>query len=370
VPSLKEFPVPAVPDLDAAASYAYELPADLIAQAPAVPRDSARLLVVGGFDLASRVFRDLPDHFSPGDVLVMNETRVVRARVFGAREPGGGRSELFFLRPAGGVRFDASATDWLVLARPGKRVKPGTRVRFDENAFAEITADGPDGTRVARIGGTTIEALFAKHGEVPLPPYVTAPPPGAESAYQTVFARVPGSVAAPTASLHFTEAVLAALRRRGVEIVRLVLDVGLGTFRPIKTERLDDHAMHAEAYEIPGETAAAIAAARARGARITAAGTTALRALEAAAEEYGVVRPGAGETELFVRPGYRFRVVDRLLTNFHLPGSTLLVLVAAFAGYEEAMHAYRVAIEARYRFFSFGDAMLVDRRGANAGRAA
>jgi len=300
-------------------------------------------------------------------VLVLNETRVVRARLRAQRESGGG-AELLLLRPRAHAAFDPSAREWLALVRPGRKLRAGARLRIGE-AAATIVEVLPDGPRVVRFDdGVDVGALLDAHGEVPLPPYVALrqaqDDTGDEARgerYQTVFARVPGSVAAPTASLHFTAEVLDALRARGVVTAPLVLDVGIGTFRPMSGVTIDEHVMHAERYAIPAETAAAVAAARRDGRRVIAAGTTVLRALEGAALRTGGVDAGEGETNLFVTPGFRFDVVDALLTNFHLPRSTLLVLVAAFAGYARVRSAYREAIVQHYRFFSFGDVMFVER---------
>ncbi|HEX3465601.1 MAG TPA: tRNA preQ1(34) S-adenosylmethionine ribosyltransferase-isomerase QueA [Candidatus Elarobacter sp.] len=352
------------------AAYDYELPPELLAHEPAERREAARLLVVGpGEALSHRTFAEFPSLLRAGDVLVLNETRVVRARLRGERE-GGGAAELLLLRPRAHGAFDPSAREWLALVRPGRKLRVGTRMRFGE-AGATVTEILPDGPRVVRFDdGVDVGALLESHGEVPLPPYVGIRPPehgGARGEdpraerYQTVFARVPGSVAAPTASLHFTAEILDALRARGVILAPLVLDVGIGTFRPMSGKTVDEHVMHAERYAIPDETAAAVAAAKREGRRVIAAGTTVLRALEGAALADGTMHPGDGETDLFIMPGFRFRVVDALLTNFHLPRSTLLVLVAAFAGYDTVRTAYRAAIAERYRFFSFGDAMFAER---------
>jgi S-adenosylmethionine:tRNA ribosyltransferase-isomerase len=318
-----------------------------------------------------RTFADFPALLRAGDVLVLNETRVVRARLHATREHGGS-AEILLLRPRAHAAFDPSAREWLALVRPGRKLRTGARLTIGD-AHATIAGVLPDGPRIVRFeDGVDVGALLEAYGEVPLPPYVgsranapadqddrTEDPRAAR--YQTVFARVPGSVAAPTASLHFTHDVLAALRARGVVLVPLVLDVGIGTFRPMAGASIDEHVMHAERYAIPPETADAIAAAQREGRRVIAAGTTVLRALEGAALRDGRVHAGEGETDLFVTPGFRFRVVDALLTNFHLPRSTLLVLVAAFAGYERVRSAYRDAIGEHYRFFSFGDAMFVER---------
>jgi len=310
--------------------------------------------------LEHRTFASFPDLLRAGDVLVVNETRVVRARLR-ARRASGGKAELLLLRPRHGAAYDRRARDWLALVRPGRGLRAGARVRVGE-AGATIVDVLPDGPRVVRFDdGVDVGALLDAHGEVPLPPYVGRREHDERGErYQTVFARVPGSVAAPTASLHFTRAILDAVAGRGVTIAPLVLDVGIGTFRPMEGATIDAHVMHAERYAIPEATAAAVTAARREGRRVVAAGTTVLRALEGAAQAHGTVSAGEGETALFVTPGFRFLVVDALLTNFHLPRSTLLVLVAAFAGYERAHSAYQAAIRHRYRFFSFGDAMFVE----------
>jgi S-adenosylmethionine:tRNA ribosyltransferase-isomerase len=290
----------------------------------------------------------------------------VRARLRATRERGGD-AELLLLRPRAHGAFDPSAREWLALVRPGRKLRAGARLRVGD-AGATIVEALADGPRVVRFDdGVDVGALLEAHGEVPLPPYVGREARGdmtdaaRAERYQTVFARVPGSVAAPTASLHFTHDVLDAVRARGVVVAPLVLDVGIGTFRPMSGASVDEHVMHAERYAIPAETAAAIAAAKRDGRRVIAAGTTVLRALEGAALRDGAVRAGEGETDLFVTPGFAFAVVDALLTNFHLPRSTLLVLVSAFAGYARVRRAYRAAIDHRYRFFSFGDAMFVER---------
>jgi S-adenosylmethionine:tRNA ribosyltransferase-isomerase len=318
------------------------------------------LLVVVDGTCADHRFNELPELLRAGDVLVINETRVVRARL-AARREGGAGVELLLLRPRDQAGYDPGARDWLVLARPARKLRPGARLQVGDAGATviEVLADGP---RVLRFDdGTDVGRLMERFGDVPLPPYVGPGDAARAARYQTVFARVPGSVAAPTASLHFTHDVFARLRERGVIVAPLVLDVGIGTFRPMHGATIDEHVMHAERYAIPRETAAELAAARAEGRRVVAAGTTVLRALEAAALADGTVAPGENETDLFVTPGFTFRVVDLLLTNFHLPRSTLLVLVAAFAGYPEVRAAYRTAIERGYRFFSFGDAMLVAR---------
>ena len=324
------------------------------------------MLGAGGA-LEHRVFADFPALLRAGDVLVLNETRVVRARLR-VKLSGGGDGELLLLRPRARAGFDPAAREWLALVRPGRKLRTGARIEAGE-AGATIVGVLDDGPRIVRFDdGLDVGALLECHGEVPLPPYVVPRGAGAAEAdalraqrYQTVFARVPGSVAAPTASLHFTDEILAEIRARGVTIVPLVLDVGIATFRPMNGATIDEHVMHAERYAIPAATAAALAAARRDGRRVVAAGTTVLRALEGAALRDGAVQAGEAETDLFVTPGFAFRVVDALLTNFHLPRSTLLVLVSAFSGYARVRAAYREAIEREYRFFSFGDAMFVER---------
>jgi len=310
--------------------------------------------------LSDKTFADFPSLLRRGDVLVLNETRVIPARLFG-RRPSGGTAEVLLLRPSDRETFDYTAREWLALVRPGRKLPAGTRIDFGP-AAATIAGVLPDGPRIVRFDdGVNVQHLLETQGEVPLPPYVGTGDALSAERYQTVFARVPGSVAAPTASLHFTASILDAIAASGVEIVRLVLDVGIGTFRPMNGASIDDHVMHPERYDIPTATAAAVERARREGRRVIAAGTTTLRALEGAAQRAGRVEAGRGETSLFIRPGFAFRVIDALLTNFHLPQSTLLVLVAAFAGYERTHAAYRHAIAGDYRFFSFGDAMFAER---------
>jgi S-adenosylmethionine:tRNA ribosyltransferase-isomerase len=345
-----------------ARAYRYDLPQRLIATAPAEPPDAARLMVVAGERIEHRIFSELPALLRAGDVLVVNETRVIRARLRATREPGGGAAEILLLRPLDRPRFDLAARRWEALVKPGRRLPRGARVRFGEDGSAQVVRAGARGLRELELDlHVALDVLLERHGEMPLPPYVGPGDEARAARYQTVFARVPGSVAAPTASLHFTSRVLEAIGARGVTVVPLVLDVGLGTFRPIESETLAEHRMHAERYDIPAATAATVNAAKGEGRRVVVAGTTALRALEASARATGRVEAGEAETALFITPGFDFRVADVLLTNFHLPQSTLLVLACAFGGYEAAMRAYRVAIAERYRFYSFGDAMLLAR---------
>ena len=335
-------------------TFDFALPKERIAARPASPRDSARLLEVRPDALVDRVVRDLPALLRPGDVLVVNDTRVIPARLVGTR--GAARVEVTLDRPVGpGL--------WAALARPARKLAPGDRVVFAADLDARV---------VAREGGrvrldfardeAAMRAALARHGRVPLPPYIARPPDAADTSdYQTVYARVPGAVAAPTAGLHFTPALLAALDARGIGRVAATLHVGPGTFLPVKAVDTAAHRMLAERGTIGAEAAAAIEGARAAGGRVVAVGSTALRLLETAADATGRVRPFAGETALFITPGYRFRVADLLLTNFHLPRSTLYMLVAAFAGIERMKAAYAHAIAAGYRFYSYGDACLLHR---------
>lgn len=333
----------------------YTLPPELVAQSPAAARTGSRLLHVDGAALADLAFPDLVDLVAPRDVVVMNDTRVLRARVAGSR-PSGGRVEVLIERLLPGDEA------WVQL-KASHLPKPGGTILLPGGASA-IVLDRDGGFFRLRFEGTgPVDDWLERHGELPLPPYIARPAAEADARrYQTVYARVPGAVAAPTAGLHFDEALLARLENRGVRLARITLHVGAGTFLPVRDADLSRHRMHRERYVVPHETVDAIASARARGGRVLAVGTTSLRALEAAAAGGDLVA-GAAETDLFIRPGYRFRVVDRLLTNFHLPRSTLLMLVAAFAGLEAVRRAYAHAIASRYRFFSYGDAMLVERAG-------
>jgi S-adenosylmethionine:tRNA ribosyltransferase-isomerase len=376
----------------------YELPPELIAQQPLADRGASRLLVVRAAcpvpraanqrpgsetganasalqnaeaerparnaetdaardtrhaaPFADRLFADLPSLIPPGDLVVLNTTRVRHARFLGAR-PSGAPAEVLLIHPGTGDR-------WIAMGKPGSALRPGKRIRIAPEVFIETTAVLDGGYREVRFVGLGAEEAIRRFGRLPLPPYIERDPTALdETRYQTVYAEREGSVAAPTAGLHFTPDLLARLEAGGVRIARLDLEVGPGTFKPVEVEDPTRHPMHPEWYEIPPPAAAEIAALRERGGRLWAVGTTVVRALESAAREDGTVEPGRRETSLLITPGYRFRVVDHLLTNFHLPRSTLLMLVAAFGGYERIMAAYRHAVAQRYRFYSYGDAMAV-----------
>ena len=334
------------------ADFDYDLPAELIAQAPCPTRGGSRLLHVDATRLVDRRFVDFPSLVEPGDVVVLNDTRVVRARVFG-RRPTGGRVELLVERVLG----DHEAWAWVRASHPPR---PGGTIELPEGARATVVDTNGAFRRLVFEGTGPLSGWLERHGRLPLPPYITRPDEAVDAErYQTVYARHAGAVAAPTAGLHFEPASLAALEARGVTLARVTLHVGAGTFQPVRDDDLARHRLHEERSEVPGATVEAIGVARARGARVLAVGTTTLRALESAALS-GELVAAEGETDLFVTPGFRFRVVDRLLTNFHLPRSTLLMLVAAFAGRDRIRAAYEHAIRARYRFFSYGDAMLLE----------
>lgn len=340
----------------------YELPDELVAQVPAPQRDTSRLLVLerDTATVTHRRFVDLPELLGPGDLLVVNDTRVRGARLWG-RKPTGGQVELLVVEPVS----DCDADSWRALVRPAARLRPGTTVTVNERLDIELMRrDGEAWIVRLRAAGGDPDAELERCGTMPLPPYIRRHPGDSRDAldrerYQTVFARCPGAIAAPTAGLHFTPEILAALGGRGVEQVGLTLHVGIGTFQPVRVDDIEQHRMHAEQLEIPDATAAAVEACRDRGGRVIAVGTTVVRALEAAAREPGTVRTWRGPCDLFIYPGFRFQVVDAMITNFHLPRSTLLMLVAAFAGLEPVLAAYREAVQERYRFFSYGDAMLI-----------
>ncbi|MHB8508477.1 MAG: tRNA preQ1(34) S-adenosylmethionine ribosyltransferase-isomerase QueA [Candidatus Dormibacteria bacterium] len=327
----------------------YDLPPGLVAQRPLPGRGDSRLMHLPASARPRHLqFSDLPSLLHPGDLVVVNETRVIPARlrlVIDGRE-----GEILLLHPLGGDQWDA-------LVRPGRRLRPGRVIELGEGLVCEVLEENHDGSRRVRFAPAgRLEMVLERLGEMPLPPYIHEPLADPER-YQTVYARTPGSAAAPTAGLHFDVGMLDHLARLGVDVAPLTLRIGLDTFRPIRSDDLEDHVMHSEAYEVPGSTRAAMAATRERGGRVIAVGTTVARALESAA----IAGSDSGQTDLFIRPGFEFREVDVLLTNFHLPRSTLLVMVAAFAGRERVLAAYREAAAAGYRFYSFGDAMLLER---------
>ena len=338
-----------------ASDFDYQLPPELIAQEPLADRASSRLLVLdqASGSIRHTRFSDFGDLVAPEDVLVLNVSRVIPARLYGKRESGNA-AELLLVRalPDG---------TWLAMGHPGGKLKPGRTVRFGDDSAAEIVEVLGGGLRrVKFVGQLDGGATLAKYGAVPLPPYIQRPPrPEDRERYQTVYAERDGSVAAPTAGLHFTPALLERIKQRGTALATLDLQIGPGTFKPVEVDDLADHPMHAEAYRVSDETAALINQRRRAGGRVWAVGTTVVRTLETVAAPDGTIHPGAGDTNLFIYSPYTFRAVDRLLTNFHLPRSTLLMLVCAFGGYESVMRAYGEAIEQRYRFYSYGDAMAI-----------
>ena len=331
----------------------YYLPESLIAQTPAEPRDSSRLLVyhraTGAIE--HRRFFELPDYLRAGDLLVVNDTKVIPARLFGHRVGFEGEVEFLLLNRL-------NATDWECITRPAKKLKPGTQVQFAPDLSATVLAYGEQGVRTVRFTFEGVfETILDRVGNMPLPPYITEKLQDNDR-YQTVYSRLPGSAAAPTAGLHFTPELLQRLQQMGVELARVDLHVGLGTFRPVKEENVLDHKMHSEYYEVSTHAADQINRALDEGRRVICVGTTSVRTLESAADETGHVRAGSGDTQIFIYPGYQWKVVKGLITNFHLPESTLIMLVSALLGREETLRIYRTAVEQRYRFFSFGDAMM------------
>jgi len=355
-------PVAATPAPDSLDAYDFELPEDLIALRPARPRDSARMLVVnveGPGSITDAGVRDLADLLNPGDILVANDTRVIHARLRGVRRRGSAETaiELLLHKPL------PQPGHWRAFARPAKRLKPGDTIEIGSDLKANVLArDGGEVEVALDSGEVELDSAITALGEMPLPPYIEGRRKADnedESDYQTVFARTEGSVAAPTAGLHFTDRVLDALDARGIARETVTLHVGAGTFLPVKSETLSGHKMHAEWGEVTQDVADRLNAARAAGGRIVAVGTTSMRLLESAAAEDGTIRPFQAETDIFIKPGHTFRAVDVLMTNFHLPKSTLMVLVSAFAGYETMRKAYAHAINHRYRFYSYGDSSLL-----------
>ena len=355
------------------ADFDFDLPEDRIALRPADPRDSARLLVVRNGALEDRVVRDLPDFLRPGDALVFNDTRVIPARLSGVRQRIGADDEILTVEIEATLHHRDAPDVWSAFMKPGKRIKPGDRIRFGREADAAcdlgrldatVTAKDDDGLITLRfdLSGPALDDAIREVGVMPLPPYIAAKRPEDDrdrSDYQTVFAEHDGSVAAPTAGLHFTPALLEAIRARGVTTHAVTLHVGAGTFLPVKADDLADHRMHSEWGEVSPDTAAALNAVHANGGRIVCVGTTSLRLLESATDEDGTIRPFHGDTAIFITPGYRFRAVDVLMTNFHLPKSTLFMLVSAFAGTDTMKAAYAHAVADGYRFYSYGDSSLL-----------
>jgi len=341
--------------------YAYELPEELIAQDPLEQRSASRLMVLGRTDgsIEHRHFYDLPSYLREGDCLVFNDTKVIPARLLGVRKDTGGAAELLLLKRI-------NDTDWECLARPGKKLRRGAKVVFgDQEAgnllTAEIIETREDGNRIVRFTYRGIfEEILDALGEMPLPPYIRHKlPRESRDRYQTVYAKYSGSAAAPTAGLHFTEELLEQISGMGVKCAYVTLHVGLGTFRPVKTDNILEHHMHTEFCRISEETAKTVNETKARGGRVICVGTTSVRTLESMTGEDGIVKAGEKDTDIFIYPPYRFRIVDALITNFHLPESTLLMLVSAFADRDRVLNAYREAVKEKYRFFSFGDAMFI-----------
>ena len=334
----------------------FTLPDRLIAQHPPEVRGSSRLLVaLPDMPLQDRVFGDLPDYIEAGDVLVFNNTKVMKARLFGQKESGG-KIEALIER----VLDNHTA---LAHIRSSKSPKPGTKLIFEGDICAVMVERADELFCLRFEGGQTVYELLEQNGHLPLPPYIErAAGADDDTRYQTVYAKHQGAVAAPTAGLHFTDELLGRLKAKGVETAEVTLHVGAGTFQPVRVDKIEEHKMHSEWFDVPPETVAAIEAAHARGNKVWAVGTTSMRALESAARETGRLKAGQGNTDIFITPGYRFRVIDRLITNFHLPKSTLLMLVSAFSGMEHIRAVYRHAVEHEYRFFSYGDAMVLGRR--------
>ena len=333
----------------------YDLPQELIAQTPLKDRTASKLLVMDkeSGEVEHKHFRDILDYLRKGDCLVMNNTRVIPARLYGAKERSGGKIEFLLLK-----RIDLDT--WEVILKPGKKAKPGSRFEFGNGLLrAEVIEIIEDGKRIVKFEYDGVwEEILDKLGEMPLPPYIKEKLEDKER-YQTVYSKIEGSAAAPTAGLHFTEELIQKIREKGVEIVYLTLHVGLGTFRPVSVENVEEHIMHTEHYEVSAEAAEKINSVRENGGRIIAVGTTSVRTLETVADNDGKLKAQTGDTNIFIYPGYKFKIVDSLITNFHLPESTLLMLISAFAGKENIFNAYKIAVEEKYRFFSFGDAMFI-----------
>lgn len=340
-------------DLLTTKAYFYELPEQLIAQTPVEPRDSARLLVCSkeNGNIEHKIFKDLVDYLHEGDILVVNNTRVLPARLYGKKDTGASVETLLLKR--------LDYTTWECLARPGKRLKNGSIINYSSELKGEVVGDTQFGGKIIKfIFDGVFEDIINKVGVMPLPPYIKKQYKDANR-YQTVYNKVLGSSAAPTAGLHFTSELMQKLREKGVQIVEVLLHVGLGTFRPVDEDNILDHEMHSEYIEMSEENAQILNEAKRVGRRIIAVGTTSVRVLESSCGDDGIIRPCKKDTQIFIYPGYKFKVVDGLITNFHLPESTLIMLVSAFLGYDNTMNMYKVAVEEKYRFFSFGDATLL-----------
>lgn len=333
----------------------YDLPKELIAQTPVEPRDSSRLLVMDKISgkIEHKHFYDIIDYLNPGDLLVANDSRVLPARIYGIKAETGARVEFLLLKQISGNR-------WETLCKPGKKAREGTEFSFGDGILRATVAEvKDDGNRIVDFDcDENFFSALDKIGQMPLPPYITEELKDKER-YQTVYSHELGSAAAPTAGLHFTNELMDKIKAKGVNIAYVTLHVGLGTFRPVKVDDVTKHKMHSEHYEIPPETAELIKQTKKNGKRVIAVGTTSCRTLESVASFYGKIKPCSGFTDIFIYPGYEFKVLDGLITNFHLPESTLIMLVSAFAGYDNIMNAYKAAVDEKYRFFSFGDAMLI-----------
>lgn len=336
----------------------YDLPEELIAQDPSERRDASRLLVINRKtgQREHKVFHDITDYLVPGDCLVINNTKVIPARLLGQRKETGGKVEVLLLKRKGN-------DIWETLVKPGKKARPGDKLVFGGGLLdAEVLEVIDDGNRLVKFEYNGIfEEILDRLGQMPLPPYITHKLKD-KNRYQTVYAKYEGSAATPTAGLHFTEELLKEIENKGVNIAKVTLHVGLGTFRPVKSDNIENHHMHTEEYHVSKEAADLINNTKKNGGRVICTGTTSLRTVEAAAEDYGIIKPGGGDTDIFIYPGYQFKIADALITNFHLPESTLLMLVSAFEGQNEIMAAYKEAVSLKYRFFSFGDAMFMEIR--------
>ncbi|HHX62214.1 MAG TPA: tRNA preQ1(34) S-adenosylmethionine ribosyltransferase-isomerase QueA [Epulopiscium sp.] len=333
----------------------FELPEEMIAQDPLMDRTQSKLMVLGKNNghIEHKHFHNIIEYLNPGDCLVLNDTRVIPARLYGAREGSGGKVEILLLTRLGADR-------WEVLAKPGRKVKPGNKIVFGTGELTcTVEEIIDDGKRIVQFEYEGIfEEVLDRLGEMPLPPYITHKLEDKER-YQTVYSKNNGSAAAPTAGLHFTEDLISSIKEKGVKVAYVTLHVGLGTFRPVKIDNLEDHDMHSEFYMIEKDQADLISETKQKGGRIISVGTTSTRTLESCTNEEGILQPGSGWTKIFIYPGYTFKLVDCLITNFHLPESTLIMLVSALAGKESVLNAYEVAVKEQYRFFSFGDAMLI-----------